>query len=73
VLTKVELGEADAGIVYRTDAQSAGAKVSTIALPTSPVASYPAVAIRTDGRGFVSFLVSPAGQAILARFGFLPP
>jgi molybdate transport system substrate-binding protein len=73
VLTKVELGEADAGIVYVTDAKSAGSKVSTVALPTSPVATYPAVAVNRDGQGFVDFLISQAGQEILARFGFLPP
>jgi molybdate transport system substrate-binding protein len=73
VLTKVQFGEADAGIVYATDAKSAGAKVAIVALPTSPIASYPAVAIHPKGQGFVDFLTSPAGQAILARFGFLPP
>jgi len=73
VLTKVELGEADAGIVYVTDAKSAGSKVSTVALPTSPIASYPAAAIHTDAQGFVDFLNSTAGQAILQRFGFLAP
>jgi len=73
VLTKVELGEADAGIVYASDAKSAGAKVGTVALPTSPVATYPAAALDAAGRSFVDFLTSTEGQAILARFGFLPP
>lgn len=73
VLTKVELGEADAGIVYVTDATSAGAKVESVPLPTSPIATYPAAALDSAGQGFVDFLTSPAGQAILARFGFLPP
>jgi molybdate transport system substrate-binding protein len=73
VLTKVELGEADAGIVYVTDADSAGSKVATIALPTSPIATYPAAALDTNGQGFVDFLTSLAGQSILARSGFLPP
>lgn len=73
VLTKIELGEADAGIIYVTDAKSAGAKVGTVALPTSPIATYPAAALDAAGQGFVDFLTSPDGQAILARFGFLPP
>jgi molybdate transport system substrate-binding protein len=73
VLTKIELGEADAGIVYVTDAKAAGAKVATVPLPTSPVASYPAVALHSEGRGFVDFLLTVDGQAILAGFGFLPP
>lgn len=73
VLTKVELGEADAGIVYVTDANSAGKKVVTIALPTSPIATYPAVAVDAIGQSFVDFLTSSTGRAILARYGFLPP
>ncbi len=73
VLTKVGLGEADAGIVYVTDADSAGTKVATIALPTSPIATYPAVAVDAIGQSFVDFLTSSTGQAILARYGFLRP
>lgn len=73
VLTKVELGEADAGIVYVTDAKAAGADVDAVALPTSPIATYPAAALDASGQGFVDFLISPAGQAILAQHGFLPP
>jgi molybdate transport system substrate-binding protein len=74
VLTKVELGEADAGIVYVTDAKSAGDKVGTVALPTSPIAIYSAVALDKQGRLFLSFaLYSLKGQVIFNRFGFLPP
>jgi len=73
VLTKVQLGEADAGIVYASDAKSAGANVATIAIPNSPIAAYPALAIHPAGTAFVDFLLSEQGQAILARYGFLPP
>jgi len=73
VLTKVELGEADAGIVYVTDAKSAGHRVGVVAIPRSPVASYAIDALDIAGRPFVTFLLSPPGQAILARFGFLAP
>jgi len=73
VLTKVQLGEADAGIVYASDALSAGKNVATIAIPRSPIASYPALAIHPVGQAFIDFLLSAQGQAILARYGFLPP
>jgi molybdate transport system substrate-binding protein len=73
VLTKVQLGEADAGIVYASDAKSAGANVTTIPVPNSPVAAYPVLATRPAGDAFVEFLLSAPGQAILARYGFLPP
>jgi molybdate transport system substrate-binding protein len=73
VLTKVQLGEADAGIVYASDAKSAGKHVTTIPIPGSPVASYPVLAIHPAGQPFVDFLLSEQGQAILARYGFLPP
>ena len=73
VLTKVQLGEADAGIVYASDALSAAKNVTTIRIPNSPIASYPALAVHPVGQAFVDFLLSPQGQAILARYGFLPP
>jgi molybdate transport system substrate-binding protein len=73
VLTKVELGEADAGLVYASDAKAAGAKVATVALPTSPVAVYPVLALTPAGDAFVTFLLSTTAQAILRSNGFLPP
>lgn len=72
VLTKVLLGEADVGIVYASDALSTK-NVTAIRIPDSPIASYPALAVRPEGQAFVDFLLSPQGQAILARYGFLPP
>lgn len=73
VLTKVQLGEADAGIVYASDAKSAAKNVTTIPIPDSPIASYPVLALHPAGAAFVDFLLSAQGQAILARYGFLPP
>jgi molybdate transport system substrate-binding protein len=80
VLTKVELGEADAGVVYATDAAVAGAKVDVVPVPAtyaSP-ARYPIAAIGKDGgsaaaRDFVAFVESAPAQQILARYGFAPP
>ena len=73
VLTKVQLGEADAGIVYFTDAKSAARGVTSISIPDAPVASYPVLVLHPAGAAFADFLLSAQGQAILARFGFLPP
>jgi molybdate transport system substrate-binding protein len=73
VLTKVEVGEADAGIVYVTDAKSAGSKVSSTPIANSPVATYQIGALNKDGEAFVADVLSSAGQAVLRRYGFLPP
>jgi molybdate transport system substrate-binding protein len=76
VLTKVQLGEADAGIVYVTDAMTAGDKVRTIEIPANQnvVASYPIAAISDNplAAAFVGYVFSPDGQATLASFGFDP-
>lgn len=78
VLAKVALGEADAGIVYRSDLHSAdGKKVTAIDIPpmANVEALYPAAPLRDAphpalaGR-FVDFLVSDRGREILAKHGF---
>ena len=78
VLSKVALGEADAGIVYRTDARAAPAKVEVLPVPGSPVALYPvAPLLRAPSpdlaRRFVELVLSPQGEDALRRHGFLPP
>lgn len=77
VLTKVTLGEADAGVVYVTDVQAAGDAVSGVEIPTdgNVVADYPIVAVSDDplARTFIDFVTSAAGQDILASSGFGPP
>jgi molybdate transport system substrate-binding protein len=78
VLAKVQLGEADAGIVYVTDAR--GAKVGTIDIPDqyNVVAQYFIAVLRDapnepGARTFVGYLLSDAGQKTLQDFGFGPP
>lgn len=74
VLAKVELGEADAGIVYATDAAIAGDAVETYRIPSdlAPPTTY-LIATLNDAPGaaaFVAFVLSEDGQAVLERYGF---
>jgi molybdate transport system substrate-binding protein len=80
VVAKVALGEGDAGIVYVTDARAAADEVDTLELPdeANVSASYAGVVVKASrhpdaAATFLDRLVGPAGQSILARFGFLPP
>ena len=78
VLAKVALGEADAGVVYVSDAAAAGAQVHVVAIPdeVNIVATYPiAVLAEGDqalGSAFIAYLLSDEGQELLERFGFQP-
>ena len=78
-LAKVELGEADAAIVYASDAVGSSAVVAIDIPPEANVVARYAGAVpttaanRDGGQAFLDFLVAPDGQAILARFGFEPP
>ena len=80
VLTKLELGEVDAGIVYQTDVKSAGSKVFGVNFPeaASAINTYPIVVVKTGknpvaGQEFLNYVVSPAGQQILQAAGFQQP
>lgn len=80
VLTKVEVGEVDAGLVYRTDVLAAGAKVKGIEFPEAAgaIAKYPISALSTSANpdaadAFVAFVLSDAGQKILREAGFGAP
>ena len=75
VVAKIQLGEADAGIVYTSDAVAAPELV-VIEIPAvfNVLASYP-IAPLTDAplaAEFVNFVLSPEGQAILEIWGFTP-
>ncbi len=80
VVTKVQLGEADAGIVYVTDVTAGVAPdVKVIEIPdgfnviaTYPIALTAAPANPDAAEAFIDFVLSADGQAILARFGFQP-
>lgn len=78
VASKVTLGEADAGIVYATDVIAAGPAAAGVPIPedVNVVAEYPIATIDEAGLAaadFIDFVLSPAGQAILAKFGFGAP
>jgi molybdate transport system substrate-binding protein len=77
LLTKVELGEADAAIVYASDAVAAGPKVRVVPIPTrfNEIASYPVGVVAATGNGgdaasFARYLRSRPAQGILKRYGF---
>ena len=78
-LDYIARGEAEAGLVYQTDVAAQAGKVRTaMAVPgTGPIA-YPLAVLRNapnaaGGRAFAAFIMSPGGQAILARHGFGKP
>jgi molybdate transport system substrate-binding protein len=80
VLTKVGLGEADAGLVYRTDVRAAGGKVTGIEFPEAAKAvnDYPIVEVAKApepalAKEFVRLVLGPEGRATLSRAGFEAP
>ncbi len=77
VAAKLELGEADAGFVYRSDVHAARGRLAVVAAPPEVRVSgdYLAAVARAArspqlAEQFIAFLQSPAAQAILARRGF---
>ncbi|KYF96372.1 molybdenum ABC transporter substrate-binding protein [Sorangium cellulosum] len=80
VLAKVSLGEAQAGVVYRTDAQAAQDGVTVVAIPpeVNVIAEYPIAVVAGAAhpglaRAWVDLVRSEAGQSALRRAGFLAP
>jgi molybdate transport system substrate-binding protein len=79
-LSKVSIGEADASILYVTDVRAAKRTTSgvKIADKVNVVAAYPIGIVKarhnaTAAKAWVKFVRSEEGQAILRKFGFLPP
>jgi molybdate transport system substrate-binding protein len=80
VVSKVSLGEADAGIVYVTDIKAAGTTVVGVQIPDGQnvVASYPIGVLKGTqnaplAKAFIDYLLSADGQNALASFGFTRP
>ena len=83
VVTKIALAEADAGIVYVTDVSAGvagGQHIDGVAIPANQnvPATYPIGVLKSSqnpalAQAFVAYVRSPAGQATLKSFGFLPP
>jgi molybdate transport system substrate-binding protein len=79
VVGKVQLGEADAGIVYRSDVTPAAARyIRSFDIPgaSNVIAAYPIAVVRGSAnqdaaRAFVARVLSPEGQAVLMKHGFL--
>jgi molybdate transport system substrate-binding protein len=80
VLNKVTGGQADAGLVYLTDARSAGDKVTAVSFPEAAgaVNVYPIAVLNGSGRPelarkFVDLVTGEEGQQILSQAGFAKP
>ena len=80
IVSKVTLGEADAGAVYVTDVLAAGSNAAGVVIPTdlNVRAEYPIVVLAgapnaATASAFVAFVLSPAGQDILKKYGFSAP
>lgn len=79
-LSKVELGEVDAALVYRTDVKAAASDVDGVEFPESASAinDYPIVVLRNapnraGAQAFVAYVRSDKGKAVLTQAGFQAP
>jgi len=79
-LSKVKLGEVDAALVYRTDAEAASADVDAIEFPESAKAvnNYPIVVLKeaknpAGAQAFVDYVLSADGSRVLTEAGFQAP
>jgi molybdate transport system substrate-binding protein len=80
VLTQVETGNVDAGMVYVTDVMAAGSKVKGVTIAANDNAStlYPIATVSSSkeksiASAFVAYVLSPAGQSVLTAAGFEKP
>jgi molybdate transport system substrate-binding protein len=79
-LGAVTQSDADAAIVYVTDAKTAGSAVTSVTIPEDQnvIATYPIIVLKPSSntatsRAFVTYVAGPKGQAVLQSYGFLPP
>ena len=79
VVAKIQLGEADAGIVYTSDAVAAP-ELKTIEIPAelNVIAKYPIAKLTQSPNSdladaFIAYVLSSEGQAVLQKWGFAPP
>jgi molybdate transport system substrate-binding protein len=80
VLTKVRLGEVDAGMVYRTDVRAAGSAVKGVGIPADvnvrtayPVARVTGSEQPREAGAFIDLVLSDQGTAVLEEAGFGKP
>jgi molybdate transport system substrate-binding protein len=80
VVTKVSLGEADAGVVYVTDVKEAGNKVTGVPIPADQnvIADYPIAALKDApnpdaASAFMNYVLSQTGRNVLTSYGFMLP
>ena len=80
VVTKVQLGEADAGVVYASDAMGSVARhlrVFPIPDEQNVIADYPIAALKgasapSAAEEFIGLVLAPEGQNVLKKFGLIP-
>ena len=80
VVTKVSLGEADAGVVYHTDVLAGGKTVQGVVIPPKQnvIADYPIVTLKdapnsSASAAFIKYVMGAQGQQVLKSFGFILP
>src|SRR5690606_13635058 len=77
IVAKVELGEADAGVVYGTDVtQDVAPNLAKVEAPAefNVIAEYPMALVKdrrndAGGRAFIEFVLSEVGQGVLQKYG----
>jgi molybdate transport system substrate-binding protein len=80
IVAQVQLGEADAAVVYATDiTPTTQSQLTAVQIPTqfNTDVAYPIATTKGDnptgGQAFVNYVLSPAGQQVLKTWNFLPP
>jgi molybdate transport system substrate-binding protein len=78
-IAAVTTGDADAAIVYVTDAKAAGSAVTSVPIPMPfnvvavyPIATLAAAKHAAVSKAFIEYVLSPKGQTVLRSAGFLP-